>query len=265
MSREFNRDNRKRTSQDDEQMIYGIHPVLEALNAGKEFERVFIHHGARGDGIQQVRRMLREKQIAFQEVPVEKLNRLTLKNHQDIIAFISPISYQPLEEVVTRVFEQGMTPLVLLLDRITDVRNFGAIARTAECAGVHALVIPKRGAAAVSADAIRTSAGALHNLPVCRVDHLRDAVHLLKECGLKVFAASEKGKTFHFNADFSQPAAIIMGSEEDGVSSDLLKVCDQWLRIPMTGKVSSLNVSVAAGVLIFEALRQRMSGAGESV
>ena len=123
-------------------MIYGIHPVLEALNAGKEFDRVFIHHGARGDGIQQVRRMLREKQIAFQEVPVEKLNRLTLKNHQDIIAFISPISYQPLEEVVTRVFEQGMTPLVLLLDRITDVRNFGAIARTAECAGVHALVIP---------------------------------------------------------------------------------------------------------------------------
>lgn len=242
-------------------MIYGIHPVMEALNAGKELDRVFIHHGARGEGVQQLRRLLREKQIAFQEVPVEKLNRLTTRNHQDVVAFISPISYQPLEEVVMRVFEEGRTPLVLLLDRVTDVRNFGAIARTAECAGVHALVIPKRGAAAVSADAIRTSAGALHNLPVCRVDHLRDAVHLLKECGLKIYAASEKGKTFHFKADLAGPSAIILGSEEDGVSADLLKVCDQWLRIPMTGKVGSLNVSVAAGVLIFESLRQRMQGA----
>lgn len=260
MSREFKRPEKRSSDRGDEQMIYGIHPVLEALNAGKEFDRVFIHHGARGGGIQQLRRLLREKQVAFQEVPIEKLNRLTTMNHQDVVAFISPIAYQPLEEVITRVFEQGMIPLVLILDRITDVRNFGAIARTAECAGVHALVIPARGSAAVSADAIRTSAGALHNLAVCRVNHLRDAVHLLKACGLKVYAASEKGKTFHFDADLNQPAGIILGSEEDGISPDLLKVCDQWLRIPLAGKVGSLNVSVAAGILVFEALRQRLQG-----
>lgn len=243
-----------------EQMIYGIHPVMEAVKAEKEIDRVFIHRGAKGDGIHQLKNLLKEHGIAWQEVPLEKLNRLTRKNHQDVIAFISPIAYQPLDEIVTSLFEKGITPLILVLDRITDVRNFGAIARTAECAGVHAIVIPQRGAASVSPDAVRTSAGALNRVPVCRVRDLKEAAHYLRDSGIQLVAATEKGSDHYYSADLKAPSAIVMGSEEDGVSNEMIRTCDKLLRIPMLGHVGSLNVSVAAGILLFEAVRQRLNG-----
>ncbi len=249
---------RPRPAGEDEQMIYGIHPVVEAIRAGKEIDRVFIHRGAKGDGIQQLKRELKDNGIVWQDVPLEKLNRFTRKNHQDVVAFIAPISYQPLEEVLPSLFERGVTPLLLVLDRITDVRNFGAIARTAECAGVHAIIIPERGAATVTSDAIRTSAGALSRIPVCRVRELKHAALFLRDSGIVLAAATEKGKDHYFEADLSVPLAIVMGSEEDGISGDMIRVCDHLLRIPMLGNLGSLNVSVAAGILLFESVRQRI-------
>lgn len=243
---------------DDDQMIYGLRPVMEAIDAGKEIDRIFIGRGARGELMQELKTKLRENQIAYTEVPVEKLNRFTRKNHQEVVCFISAISYHSLAQVVPSLFERGVTPLLLVLDRITDVRNFGAIARTAECAGVHAIVIPSKNAAQVTADAIRTSAGALSRIPVCRENNLKQTVNYLQESGILVVAATEKGKDYHFKTDLKGPLAIVMGSEEDGVSPELLRICDQLLRIPMLGSVSSLNVSVASGIMIYEAIRQRM-------
>lgn len=239
-------------------MIYGIHPVLEALRAGKEIDKVFIARGSKGDGIQQVKNALKENGVFWQDVPPDRLNRFTRKNHQDIVAFISPVAYQPIDEIIPALFEKGLTPLVLLLDRVTDVRNFGAIARTAECAGVHAIVIPQRGAAGITADAIRTSAGALSRIPVCRVRDLKHACHYLRDSGITLVAASEKAADHYFDVDFSAPLGIIMGSEEDGVSDEIIRTSDRLIRIPMLGHVGSLNVSVAAGVLVFEAVRQRL-------
>lgn len=243
---------------DDNQMIYGIHPVLEAIRAGKEIDKIFIARGTNNEGILQVKTALKEQGVFWQEVPSDRLNRFTRKNHQDVVAFISPVAYQPIDEIVPSIFEKGLTPLLLLLDRVTDVRNFGAIARTAECAGVHAIVIPQRGAASVTSDAIRTSAGALSRIPVCRVRDLKQACLYLRDSGVTLAAASEKASDHYFNADFSGPLGIIMGSEEDGVSDDIIRTCDHLVRIPMLGHVGSLNVSVAAGVLVFEAVRQRL-------
>lgn len=246
---------------EEEQMIYGLRPVLEAVDAGKELDRVFIGRGAKGELMTELKNKLHERQIPWTEVPVEKLNRFTRKNHQEVVCFISAISYFSLSQVVPSLFEQGVTPLILILDRITDVRNFGAIARTAECAGVHAIVIPSKGAAQVSADAIRTSAGALNRIPVCRENNLKSVVTYLQESGYKVVAATEKGKEYHFQSDFSGPLAIVMGSEEDGVSPELIRSCDHLLRIPMIGAISSLNVSVACGIMLYEAIRQRLNSA----
>jgi 23S rRNA (guanosine2251-2'-O)-methyltransferase len=248
---------REKAEKSDEMMIYGLRPVMEALGAGKEFDRIFIGRGAKGELMQELKTALKEKGLAWQEVPIETLHRYTRQNHQEIVAFISAINYHSVEQIVPFLFEKGLTPLILVLDRITDVRNFGAIARTAECAGVHAIVIPSRNAAQVTPDAIRTSAGALSRIPVCRSNHLKDAIYYLQQSGLQVFAATEKGKDFHYTADFNQPCAIVMGSEEDGVSVDLIRICDRLLKIPVFGSVASLNVSVAAGVLIYEAIRQR--------
>ncbi|MCX6291192.1 MAG: 23S rRNA (guanosine(2251)-2'-O)-methyltransferase RlmB [Bacteroidetes bacterium] len=241
----------------DEQMIYGIRPVMEALHAGKEIEKIFITRGARGDLMQELKQLMRDRKILYTEVPVEKLNRFTRKNHQDVVCFISSVTYQFIEDIIPAVFEKGETPLVLILDRITDVRNFGAIARTAECAGVHAIVIPAKGAAQINADAIKTSAGALNSIPVCRIGNLNRAIEFLKESGLQIIAATEKTSEVHYQADYTSPCAIIMGSEEDGISSDLLKLADKKIKIPLLGSIESLNVSVACGVVLFEALRQR--------
>lgn len=241
----------------DEQMIYGIRPVMEALHAGKEIEKIFITRGARGDLMQELKQLMRDRKIIYTEVPVEKLNRFTRKNHQDVVCFISSVTYQSIEDIIPAVFEKGETPLILILDRITDVRNFGAIARTAECAGVHAIVIPVKGAAQINADAVKTSAGALNSIPVCREINLRNTISFLKESGLQIIAATEKTSELHYNADYSTPCTIIMGSEEDGISSDLLKLADKKIKIPLLGTIESLNVSVACGVVLFEALRQR--------
>ncbi len=240
------------------QLVYGIRPVMEAIQAGKEVEKIFIGRTAKGELIQELKKLLQDRSILWQEVPKEKLDRISRNNHQDVICFISPVHYYSLAQIIPSIFEKGETPLVLLLDRITDVRNFGAIARTAECAGVHAIVIPFKGSAQVTADAIRTSAGALNRIPVCRETLMKNTVRFLQESGLKVVAASEKGKEHVYNSDLSGPLAIVMGSEEDGVSDDIIRTCDELLRIPLHGSLSSLNVSVACGVITFEAIRQRM-------
>jgi len=246
-----------RKQEEDKQLVYGIRPVMEAIQAGKEVDRIYITRNATGALMQELKKLLQEREIHWQEVPIEKIHRITRNNHQDVVCYISPVSYASLSSVVQSVFENGETPLIVLLDRITDVRNFGAIARTAECAGVHALVIPYRGAAQVTADAVKTSAGALNRIPVCREGNLRDTVRYLKSSGLTVGAVTEKSKAKYFESDLTGPLALIMGSEEDGVSSDLLKESDMQMSIPMFGEISSLNVSVAAGILMFEAIRQR--------
>jgi len=241
----------------EENIIYGIRPVMEAIEADRGIEKIFIGRGSRGELMQELKKKLKEKNITWQEVPVDKLNRLTRANHQDVICFVSNITYQNIEDIVPVIFEKGEVPLILLLDRITDVRNFGAIARTAECTGVHAIVIPSRGAAQVNADAVKTSAGALNTIPVCKTLHLLDTVRFLKESGLQVVAATEKAKEYYYKADYSSPTAIIMGSEEDGISTQLIKEADALVCLPMVGTIASLNVSVACGAMLFEVLRQR--------
>lgn len=241
-----------------ENYIFGLRPLLEALEKGERPEKVLIQTGLIGENYQQVFQIIRQEKIPFQMVPVEKLNRVTRKNHQGVIAFVSLISYQPLQELLPMIYEQGELPLLILLDRVTDVRNLGAIARSAECFGVHALVIPDKGSAPVNADAIKTSAGALSRLPVCREGNILETIAFLKASGIRVVAASEKSRQDLFQADLQGPLAIIMGSEDRGVSPLLLKMADQTVSIPMTGKTASLNVSVAAGILLYEVSRQRL-------
>jgi 23S rRNA (guanosine2251-2'-O)-methyltransferase len=237
--------------------IFGIHAVQEALNAGREMDKVLVRRGAASDQIKQLMGDLRRRDIPVQQVPVEKLNRITGKNHQGVIAWISQIAYIDITTLLPTVFESGEEPLILLLDGVSDVRNFGAIARSAECAGVHAIVIPFTGSAAINADAIKTSAGALHRIPVCRHRDLVTVARFLRESGLRLFAATEKAAEAVFHTDLTGPAAIIMGSEEQGVSAGLLKEAGHLVSIPMKGTISSLNVSVAAGIMLFEVLRQR--------
>ncbi len=239
-------------------LVFGIHAVDEALQAGKELEKVLVR---RGPGTEQLKKLtgeIRARRIPVQMVPTEKLNRVTRRNHQGIVAFLSEISYQKITDLLPQVFERGEDPLILIMDGISDVRNFGAIARSAECAGVHALVVPFSGNAAVNADAIKTSAGALHRIPVCRHRDLKGVIRFLKESGLQIFAASEKAEGTLYSQDLSGPVGIVMGSEEKGIHPVLLKEADQLVSIPMKGKISSLNVSVAAGIILFETLRQRM-------
>ena len=237
--------------------VFGIHAVKEAINAGKDIDKVLLRRGAGSDLLKDLMAEIRRLDIPVQQVPVEKLNRVTRKNHQGIIAWISQVSYSDLSSVLPGIYESGDDPLILLLDGVSDVRNFGAIARSAECAGVHAIVIPLSGSAAINSDAIKTSAGALLKIPVCRERDLVTAARFLRDSGLKLFAATEKAEELLYNADMTGPAAIVMGSEDRGVSNALLKDCDYWVSIPMKGSISSLNVSVAAGVLLFEVVRQR--------
>ena len=195
--------------------------------------------------------------IPVQRVPVERIDRITRKNHQGVIAFVSPIVYQRTEDIVPFLFEQGKSPLLLMLDGITDVRNFGAIARTCECAGVDAIIIPSKNSVTVNADAVKTSAGALLTLPVCKEQSLTATIKYLKDSGFRMLAATEKGDYDYSKANYSDPTCIIMGAEDTGVPYEHLKYCDEWVRIPLMGKIESLNVSVAAGILIYEAVKQR--------
>ena len=241
------------------EMIFGLRAVLEALEADKEIDKVLVKKDLQGDLAKELFAALKGTDIPIQRVPVERLNRITRKNHQGVIAFISAVSYQKAENLVPMLFEDGKNPFFLALDGITDVRNFGAIARTCECAAVDAILIPTTNSVSVNADAVKTSAGALHKLPVCRERNLTDTLRYLKVCGFRLIAATEKGDYDYTKADYTGPLCIVMGAEDKGVSYDNLALCDEWVRIPMLGTIESLNVSVAAGILIYEAIKQRIT------
>ena len=237
--------------------IFGIRAIIEAVEAGKTIDKLFIQKGLHNDLFAELWKLVREKRINYKHVPLEKINRLTRKNHQGVFAFISPIDFHNIEDVIPKLYEEGKNPLVLVLDRITDVRNFGAIARTAECAGVDTILIPEQNAAAINADAIKTSAGALHKVTVCRTWNLKLALQFMKESGIQLIGCTEKTQDNMYKPNYTTPTAIIIGSEEDGVSPEFLKMCDARAKIPMNGKIASLNVSVATGVILYEAIRQR--------
>ena len=240
-----------------EQQIYGIRAVIEAVNAGKTIDRVFLQKGLQGTLYKELLATLQGPQIATQYVPIEKLNRMSKKNHQGVIATLSPVEYQDFEELVIGVTESGKVPLFLVLDHLQDVRNFGAIVRTAECTGVSGIIIPKRGSVSVTADAVKTSAGAVFRVPICKVDNLIDAVYYLQGSGIRVVAATEKTNNLLYSEDFSTPLAIVMGAEDVGISGGVLKVVDSRVKLPMAGEIGSLNVSVACAVFLYEAVRQR--------
>jgi 23S rRNA (guanosine2251-2'-O)-methyltransferase len=238
-------------------IIYGFQPVIEAIKSGKVIDKLFVQKNIHPHKDQIVRQLSKLHEIPLQYVPREKLNKLTYHNHQGLVAFISAIEYTDIEVLLPGIFEKGETPFILVLDSVTDVRNFGAIARTAECAGVHGILIASRGAAQVNEVAVKTSAGALNRIPVCRNHNLKDAITFLKQSGLKIFAATEKADTLYYMENYKMPLAIIMGSEERGVSGEYLKLCDSTVKIPLKGEIESLNVSVATGIVLFEVVKQR--------
>lgn len=242
----------------DNHIIFGTRAVMEALQAGRDIDKILIKKDRQSNElISELRTMLRGRLIPVQHVPVERLNRITRKNHQGVIAFVSEITYQRLEDIIPMVYEQGRDPFIVLLDGVTDVRNFGAIARTCECVGVDALVIPAEGSASATADAMKASAGALNVVPVCRERNLHSALRFLRDSGVRLVAATEKASTTYTDITYAGPTAIVMGAEDTGVAPAHLKLCDEWVSIPQRGTIASLNVSVAAGVLLYEALRQR--------
>jgi len=236
-------------------MVFGTQAVLETLRAGKEIDKLFVQ---RELGNNELVKLAEERGVPVSKVPVEKLDRLTRKNHQGVICFISAINYASLHNVLSGVFEQGKVPLILILDRITDVRNFGAIARTVECAGAQAIVVPLKGAAEINSDAMKTSSGALNFIPVCREASLNETVRYLQESGIQVVACTEKTDQTIYEIDFTIPTALVMGSEEDGISLDIIRKADQLAKIPLSGQIGSLNVSVATGIALYEAIRQRI-------
>lgn len=235
--------------------VFGINSVVETLKSEKEIDKILLLKDMKH--VEEIETLARNRGIPVQKVPQERLNRVTMKNHQGAVAFVSSVNFALLSNVVTSVFESGETPLLLILDRITDVRNFGAICRSAECSGVHAVVLPARGAAQINGDAMKTSSGALNFIPVCRETDLMNTVKYLKNSGFQVVSCTEKGNDVVYDVDFTLPTAIIMGSEEDGISDSLIEESDYKAQIPLKGRVESLNVSVAAGVILFEAVRQR--------
>ncbi|MCA8831542.1 23S rRNA (guanosine(2251)-2'-O)-methyltransferase RlmB [Hymenobacter sp. BT728] len=241
-------------------MIFGLRPILEALNAGRTLDKIFLLRGTKNSMTQDITALAKTANIPVSMVPIEKLDNITRKNHQGAVAFVSPIDYMPLDSILAGLYEEGKTPLLLVLDRVTDVRNFGSIARNAECMGVHAIVVPSRGAAQINGDALKTSAGALNLIPVCREPNLKDTLTFLRESGVQVVACTEKSDASleAETVDLTGPLAVLMGSEEDGISTEYLKLADHKLRIPMAGQISSLNVSVASGIMLYEVLRQRL-------
>lgn len=241
-----------------EDFIYGLRPVMEAIESGKNIDKLLVRRDITADPIKELVKKAREYEILIQKVPVEKLNRITMKNHQGVIAIMSPVVYHKLDNLVADIYEQGKTPLAVLLDGVTDAGNFGAIARSAECAGADFIVIPERGSATATPDAIRSSAGALLHVPVCRVKDISSSVTVLQENGYKIVGASEKGTSVFTDVDFTVPVGIVMGAEDKGINFDVIKKCDELAAIPIKGKVGSLNVSVAAGVMLYEAVKQRL-------
>jgi len=239
------------------EMIFGIHSVIEAIKSGKMIEKIYLRRDMSSRLSHELFAAANAENIPVQKIPLEKLNQLTSKNHQGAVAFISPVEFQSLENIIPALFEQGRSPYIVVLDGITDVRNFGAIVRTAECAGVDAIVVPSAGSAAVNADAIKTSAGALLTVPICRVQNLKNAVRFLSESGLKIIAVTEKTDANYTTLSYTVPLALVLGAEDEGISLEILKICDEQAAIPLCGTIESLNVSVAAGVAMYEVVRQR--------
>lgn len=239
--------------------IFGIRAVIEAIEAGRSIDKVLVRRDLTGDLSRELFAKIKEYDIVMQRVPQEKLNRITMKNHQGAIALLSPVEYQKLDNLVPLFYEEGRNPLVVVLDGVTDTRNFGAIGRTAACAGVDAIVIPERNSVTVTPDAVKTSAGGLFHVPVCREKDTLSAVRFLKDNGYHIVGATEKGAENFTKADYTVPVAIVMGSEDTGISDAVIRACDELAAIPIIGKIESLNVSVAAGIMIYEAVRQRMT------
>lgn len=237
--------------------IFGTRAVMEAIHAQNDIDKILVNKDINNELIKELLALAKTERIPVVRVPEAKLNRITRKNHQGVVAHMSAIQYASLDNVIEECFSKGIAPLILVLDRITDVRNFGAIARTADCAGVHAIVLPEKGSAQINSDAVKTSAGALNHLPICRVKNLYYTVKDLKKMGLSVTSVTEKTERLMYEADFSIPTALILGSEEDGISDELMGLSDDTVKIPMSGNIGSLNVSVSAGVVVYEAIRQR--------
>lgn len=238
-------------------MIFGTRAVIEAIQAGKEIDKILMRRDLQNDLARQLFNIVKETNIPIQRVPQMKLDRLTRKNHQGVIAFISAVTYQSLEDIVPFLYEEGKNPFIILLDGVTDVRNFGAIARSCECAGVDAIVIPAKNSVSVNADAVKTSAGALLSLPVCKEKSITEAIKFLKNSGYKVVAATEKANIEYTETSYKDPIAIVMGGEDMGISMDNLRICDEMVKIPILGNIASLNVSAAAAVLLYEVVKQR--------
>lgn len=237
--------------------IFGLRAIIEAIESGKNIDKVLVKKDLNGDLSRELFGKIKEYGIVMQRVPAERLNRITMKNHQGAIALLSPVEYSRLENLVPMFYEEGRTPFVVMLDGVTDTRNFGAIARTAECAGADAIVIPERGSVSVTPDAVKTSAGALLHIPVCRVKSIAGAVEFLRDSGYRIVGATEKTDTGYTDVDYTVPVGIVMGAEDTGISHEVLRVCDDLAAIPILGNIGSLNVAVAAGVVMYEVVRQR--------
>lgn len=237
--------------------IFGLRAIIEAIEAGRDIDKVFVKKDINGDLAKELLAKAKEHGVLVRRVPLEKLNRITMKNHQGAVAVLSAVPYYRLDNVIPLLYEEGRSPVMVVLDGVTDIRNFGAIARTACCAGVDAIVIPSRNSVSITADAVKTSAGALFHIPVCREHTTLDAIKQLKDNGYKIVAATEKGVVNYTKIDFTVPVAIVMGAEETGISEEVLRYADDLASIPILGEIGSLNVSVAAGVMIYEVVRQR--------
>ena len=239
--------------------IFGIRPIIEVIKSGKTIDKLFIQKGLHNESFAILWKLVRENRINYKHVPVEKMNRLTKKNHQGVFAFISPIDFYNIEDVIPNLYEEGKSPLILVLDRITDVRNFGAIARTAECSNVDCIIVPEQNSAAINSDAMKTSSGALNNIKICRTWNPKMTIQILKDNGIQIVSCTEKTNNEIYTVNYQIPTAIILGSEENGVSSEFLKLSDEKVKIPVLGNIESLNVSVACGVILYEIVRQRLN------
>ena len=261
-NRKFTEENSyvRRERKDDDEFIFGVRAVIEAIKANREINKIMIQKGMNKDLFQELKDTLVDKNYYLQFVPVEKLNKVTENNHQGVIAYVAPVAYHKVEDLVEKMLEEGKKPCILVLDRITDVRNFGAIARTAECEGVDAILIPSRASVQVTSDAIKTSAGALNRIPVCKSDNIKDSLFYIQQCGLRIVACTEKTQTPLYQANLRGSVAIIMGSEEDGITNDFLNMADIKARIPMRGEIASMNVGVATGIVLYEKTRQELYG-----
>lgn len=239
------------------EMIFGTRAVMEAIKAGREIEKIYVQSGLTNDLIKELINTAKEHQAPYSFIPQAKLNRLSNKNHQGVICVLSAVQYASLENIIDKCYSEGREPFFLILDRVTDVRNFGAMARTAECAKLDAIILEDKGNAPITGDAMKTSAGALSHLAVCRVKDMKKTFKLLKENGIQLVACTEKTKVTLYELDLNTPIALILGSEEDGISPQMLKEADHLAKIPLSGIIESLNVSVAAGIAIYEAIRQK--------